>query len=124
MKKMSILFSKKNLDIVSLEPSEVEYIYDYIDFLLSPYNKLGYFKYSTLADCCTPIDGKYSPALLLKYLSTFIASHVNELTALSFDKDNIFFNSESLKFSLSPQEYLTIQNNIEDYFLFFTLIHN
>ncbi len=124
MKKLSILVSKKSIGLIALCSSEFEYIYDYIDFLLSPYRKLGYFKYNTLTDCYSSIDGNAYPELLLTKIHPYIASSTSSGITSFWGNDNFFLNGESFNFSLSQNEYDVIKSHTMDYFLFFALIHD
>lgn len=124
MKTLSILLKKSYIETFYLSQSSLEYIHDYIDYLLYPYKRLGFFNYNTYTECCNPIDGKVSPKILLNVLKKYVESNQTTIIHSIFEQNSMFLNSESLNFYLSTDEYCEVSQNIIDYFLFFTCIHD
>ena len=124
MKTMSILLKKSSLEISYISQKSCEYIHDYIDYLLYPYRQLGCFKFNSFIDCGNPIDGKNSPTKLLTILKENIQIHDEIPLNLYFCKNNIFLNGESLNFYISVDDYCIIEEKVNEYFIFYTHLHN
>lgn len=123
MKTMSILLKKNSLEITHVSQKSFEYICDYIDYLLYPYKRLGYFKFNSFINCKNPIDGKYSPAKLLSILKNNIQIYNEIPLNIYFCKNNLFLNGESLNFYISVDDYCNIEESIHEYFIFYTHLH-
>lgn len=124
MKTMSILLKKSTLEISYISRNSHEYICDYIDFLLYPYIKLGFFKFNSYTNCRPAIDGAIAPQKILDLLKHNINFHQESPIHSYFNKNNVFLNGESLCFFISLDEYHIIQLNTEEYFIFYTNIYD
>lgn len=117
MKTISILLKKKSIEITHISPKSYEYIYDYVDYLLYPYKRLGYFKFISFIESNKIIDGKYSHDKFLSILKDNIQLNKQFSLDIYFGRNNIFLNGESLKFYITPEDYYNIKETINEYFI-------
>lgn len=124
MKKTSILINKEELEINSFFLTPSEYIYDYIDYKLYPYKKLGLFSYNTFLDNENPLDGARSPSELINHIRQLacIKSNPNNsfITLSSFCN---FFNASSGRFYLTPEEYTKLLDSPKNFCIVFSYLH-
>lgn len=125
MKKISILINKEKLEISSNPYALTEYIYNYVNYKLSPYKMLGLFAYNTYPTDQYLIDGTTNPQMLIEHIRK--ASNIASPTANSiipYVKNSNFFNSESGQFNLTTHEYLKIATYPENYCIIFSNIYS
>ena len=118
---LSILLSKKILSIKEVASNNFEYLEDYINYKLTPYKQLDYFRYNYLLP--QHIDGINNPETLI-YLSQKNIVSI-PLTILSdTGLPSTFFNAITNTFSITNTEFLEIRNHPIDYcILFSNLFH-
>lgn len=124
MKTISILLKKKSIEITHISQKSYEYIYDYVDYLLYPYKRLGYFKFISFIENNKIIDGKYSPNEFLSILKDSIQVNKQFPLSIYFDKNDIFLNGESLTFYITAGDYYNIKETINEYFICCLYLHD
>lgn len=124
MKTISILIKKKSIEITHISPKLYEYIYDYIDYLLYPYKRLGYFKFISFLESDKIIDGNFSHDKFLSILKHNIQTNKQFPLDMYFSQNNIFLNEESLKFYVTVEDYYNIKETINEYFICNFYLHS
>lgn len=126
MKKISILISKQNLELPSTLHSLSEYIYNYINYKLSPYKRLGVFAYNTYPYDQNFIDGTSNPQKLIEHIYQIpcILKNVPFASIVPYIDDCNFFNAESGCFYLTTDEYEKIIYSPQNYCIVFSNIYH
>lgn len=118
MKRVSILVNMENLQIFDFSYTSLKYLYNYIDYKLSPFQKLGLFKYNRYSS--DYISGEKTPEKIKK----IIFNHISTDTSVNFsDKSLINFDLfilDKQQFYLTEEEYNSVIKNIQKYCIFFT----
>lgn len=122
MKKIPILINKTALELPYLSQDSLEYVYNYIDYKLSPYRALGIFTYNTYAKECNLIDGETTPNLFCSTLKNYIVPNPVCLASPVFQHIN-FFNTETQSFYISFNEYQKIIDTSTHYCFIYTTLY-
>lgn len=122
MKKISVLINKTALELTYLSQDSLEYVYNYIDYKLSPYRTLGFFAYNTYEKDHNLIDGQTTPGLFSKTLKKYIVQNPVCLELPALQHIN-FFNPETQRFYISSNEYPKLIHASAYYCFIYTTLH-
>lgn len=120
MKIIPILINKTILNITYLSQDCMEYVYNYVDYKLSPYQALGLFTYNIYSKAEDIIDGKTMPTIFYKILKNHI------IQTPVFANSAIYcqiFNAETQRFYISVAEYNQLINTTAHYAFIFTTLY-
>ena len=121
MKIIPILINKTILNIPYLSQDCMEYVYNYVDYKLSPYQALGLFTHNVYSKTEDIIDGQTVPTIFYKVLNKHIIQTPGSANSAFYCQ---IFNTETQRFYISASEYNQLIDTTAHYALIFTTLYN
>lgn len=98
MTTIPILINKTTLEIKELYLIFLEYIQEYINYKLIPYEKLGKFSFNFFSDTPKPINGLSNLKLLISYLEHHVLNCPYLNTTTHYESGIYFINAHTQLF--------------------------